>query len=227
MRDVYGTMDVYVQAANSEGFGAPSIEAAACGIPVYTVPYAAQQDIATKIISKPIPYSRLEREIETNCYRALIDVDGFREVLKDKFNISKQEVRKKYEKNYSWERTKDKWANLVNSIPPKNMWGAPPDIQSPIPFDQLARLNNSEFVKHCIMRVAHKPDLLGSYMHAETLDALNCGFIIPYNKHIGEYSAKVIKFDKQSVYNHYLAIRLKINECEKHRAQQNQNSLQR
>ena len=39
------TFDLYVQYANSEGFGLPQVEAAGCGIPVASVDYSAMSSV--------------------------------------------------------------------------------------------------------------------------------------------------------------------------------------
>ena len=40
LASIYNLFDVYIQPANSEGFGLPIVEAAACGVPVMATDYS-------------------------------------------------------------------------------------------------------------------------------------------------------------------------------------------
>ena len=46
---IINTFDLYVQYANSEGFGLPQVEAAACGVPVMSVDYSAMHSVVRKL----------------------------------------------------------------------------------------------------------------------------------------------------------------------------------
>ena len=63
--------DVYVQYANSEGFGLPQVEAAACGVPVMGTDYSAMESVLRKLGGTPIRPAALYKELETGCYRAV------------------------------------------------------------------------------------------------------------------------------------------------------------
>jgi hypothetical protein len=55
LAEVMNLFDVYVQYANSEGFGMPQVEAAACGVPVMAVDYSAMSDVVRKLAGIPDP----------------------------------------------------------------------------------------------------------------------------------------------------------------------------
>ena len=43
LAEIMNMFDIYVQYANSEGFGLPQVEAAACGVPVMSTDYSAME----------------------------------------------------------------------------------------------------------------------------------------------------------------------------------------
>ena len=55
LAEIMNTFDVYVQYANSEGFGLPQVEAAACGIPVMSVDYSAMESVIRQLGGTPLP----------------------------------------------------------------------------------------------------------------------------------------------------------------------------
>jgi len=57
-------MDIYIQLSNSEGIGMPSIEAAACGVPIFVVNYSGMEDLVKKLKATPIKVQKLFTESE-------------------------------------------------------------------------------------------------------------------------------------------------------------------
>ena len=49
LAQVMNCFDLYVQYANSEGFGLPQVEAAAVGVPVASVNYSAMETVIEKL----------------------------------------------------------------------------------------------------------------------------------------------------------------------------------
>lgn len=174
---VYNTMDLYAQIHNSEGFGIPVLEAAKCGIRVLTVDYSAQEDVGPKVGAIMMKPHSLDREISSNCYRAIPDIELLASHLNNPsiWEYSRQSIVDLYDQNYSWPKTTQKWVNLINSLEPKKMWNTEPSLKTPLTFQQLQKmsLTNSDFLVACILQVAFDPKLLGSYMHTEYLDSLN------------------------------------------------------
>ena len=123
---VYNLFDVYVQYANSEGFGMPQLEAAQCGVPVVTVDYSAMESIAENIgaISiKPLAHSI---ECETGCKRAIPDNRQLTQELINLYDAREQlpalgeYMKDKTTERYSWDTTADLWLNLIRRIPEKD-----------------------------------------------------------------------------------------------------------
>lgn len=94
LAEIMNTFDVYVQYANSEGFGLPQVEAAACGIPVMSVDYSAMESVVRKLGGTPLPVKTLYKELETGCMRAVPDNDIAAKKLEEFFQIPKA-MRKK------------------------------------------------------------------------------------------------------------------------------------
>jgi glycosyltransferase involved in cell wall biosynthesis len=203
MNTIYNSCDLYVQYANSEGLGYPQIEAAACGKRVLAINYSAMEDIIPKIGAIPLNYLTLETELTTGCKRAIPDTAHLVSVLKDNsiwdYNIA--EIIEKTQKNYNWENTGKEWVNLVESLSPKNTWAEQFAYKQPLEFAQLKNLNNVDFVKNCFIHVARRPDLLGTYMHAEILNHLEVGSFIPEDKFTFVKSNFMIPIKKDAVYN--------------------------
>ena len=181
---VYNSASLYIQWANSEGFGIPLIEAAATGLKIITVDFSAPEDIATKTISFPIKPLSLQREMGTLCSRAVPDNKSLIELLDnpESWVYDKDEVLKKLRENYDWAKTGEKWVNLVESQIPKDNWTESTLLLRPPSFDQIKKLNKFDFVKACILNVAQEESLLGTFIHGEALEHLESGFYIPEDK---------------------------------------------
>ncbi len=71
LSEIMNTFDLYVQYANSEGFGLPQVEAAACGIPVASIDYSAMSSVVKNLGGIRLRPKALYKELETGCYRAV------------------------------------------------------------------------------------------------------------------------------------------------------------
>lgn len=205
---VYNAADLYVQWHLSEGFGIPAIEAAAVGLPVITVNYSAQEDVAKKIVSFPVDPLLLQREMGTLCQRAIPNNDRLIEILEDpnSWKYNRETVVQKLKANYSWEETGKKWVELVNQVTPKNNWGESPDLVTPPNFEDIQSLPTYEFVRECILRVAQEPNLLGTYIHGEVIEHLETGFYIPEDKKTSLKKNKQRVVNKEMVYARFLKL---------------------
>lgn len=216
---IYNCMDLYVQPHIAEGFGIPVIEAAKCGVRCVSTNYSAQEDIIPKVCGIPLQPLSTETEMETGCERATIDVKALIGILSsnESYNYSREEIAAAYNENYKWENTAKKWVDLVNSITPKRLWDSSPNIKKPLEYHEIEKLNfpNREYIICCILNVACQESLLGSFLHAQMLDALNSGFIVV--KDTQEKDGGILQIDKKYVYNKFRSIRENINIWENQR----------
>jgi intein/homing endonuclease len=213
---IYNCFDIYLQPHNSEGFGIPVIEAAKCGVRSITTNYAAQIDVAKRTGAIPVEPLRLERELESNSLRALINTDEWADILNNPktWVYDPKDIVDIYNKNYSWEMTGSKWLSLIDKIKPKNLWETKPSAKQISSFEELESKNysNSEFILACIITVANQPNLVGSFMHVELLDCLNSGmYFSPSDDGV------FIAMDRKKVYNKFRSIMEYENQWEKAR----------
>jgi glycosyltransferase involved in cell wall biosynthesis len=167
---VMNLFDVYVQYANSEGFGMPQVEAGACGVPVMAVDYSAMSDVVRKLGGYPIRLAGKVRESETHCWRAVPDNND----LADKLVafLSRPEavrageryrVRKAVETHYTYDLAAKKWEDHFDSVPVRDgPWESPPRLHEPA-RECPAGLSDEEFVRWGMYQVAGRPELANSY----------------------------------------------------------------
>ena len=140
LASIYNIFDIYVQYANSEGFGMPQLEAAYCGLPVVATYYSAMESVVDNIEAigiKPLSYSL---ECETGCKRAIPDNEQF---IKELINLHNQkshlgsiglDVCKRARDFYSWDKSADIWAKHLTKVPLKDhreTWLSAPKIFEP------------------------------------------------------------------------------------------------
>jgi hypothetical protein len=172
MSEVLNTFDVYVQYANSEGFGMPQVEAASCGIPVMATDYSAMSDVVRKLSGFPIKVQRMYRERETHCWRALPDNDDFVrqliELLSKPGEVRARlghQARRGVENNYTYERTAKIWEDHLDTIVHSDhalTWLSPAKIHKPN-IEVPPGLSDDEFVRWGMVNIAGRPDLLNSW----------------------------------------------------------------
>lgn len=183
---IYNLFDVYVQYANSEGFGMPQLEAAYCGLPIISTYYSAMQSIIDNIGGvgiKPVSFSK---ECETGCNRAIPDNEKFISMLLQLSNLGHdglksfgQEIYKKAKTAYSWDDTASKWHKYITSqdVPDDSTtWQSPPRIFEPvtkIPNNIVSIVDKINFV---FMNVLHKPEWIGGYFWKRMLRDCTFGY---------------------------------------------------
>jgi glycosyltransferase involved in cell wall biosynthesis len=120
---IYNAFDVYVQYSICEGFGMPQVEAAACGIPVVTIPYSAMEDIVNKIEAYPVNIATLFKELETQAYRAYPDNNSLVEILYKFINIpfpmrfqKRLKTRDLCIQHFNWDNIVKKWEKRLEHI---------------------------------------------------------------------------------------------------------------
>ncbi len=135
LANIYNVFDIYIQYSICEGFGMPQVEAAACGVPIFTVNYSAMVDIVKKLEATPIPPAVMFKELETKAYRSYPDNN---ELVKQIINYLNQDditkknkrlkTRELTELHYNWDDIAKKWENHLDIIDQnyRSNWNAPP-----------------------------------------------------------------------------------------------------
>lgn len=180
---IFNLFDLYLQCANSEGFGMPQVEAAQCGVPVASTDYSAMSDIIEKIGGTPIKYDALFNEFETGCMRAIPDIDSLVDAMKFVLkpaplrSAAARKTLEKCEEHYNWNNTASKWMEACDFVfDGEDTWNGPPNLHKPaeqVPDD----LNNKQFVEWAILQIMGRPDLLYDYNFNCVLRDLNYGGI--------------------------------------------------
>lgn len=185
LADVYNLFDVYVQYSNSEGFGMPQVEGAACGVPVMSVDYSAMSDVVRKLNGYPIKVERMFRESETHCWRALPSNSDLVEKLIAFFRLPEPlRERKRYEarngalKHYTYDKAAKAWEDYFDSVEERDLWSSPPRLHTPN-LSVPNGLSNADFVHWGIHHIAGRSDLANSYMALRMIRDLNWGMTLP------------------------------------------------
>jgi glycosyltransferase involved in cell wall biosynthesis len=175
LNKVYNIFDVYIQWANSEGWGMPQLEAAYAGAPVISVHYSAMESLIDNIKGIGIKPIGFYKELETGCNRAVPDNQGLADTIK---NLAYDSTKRKYaatkchenaKKIYNWDYTATKWLKYFLSTPtkdPKQTWYSPSRVFNPatqVPNDIL-NMPAVEQVNWLFINVLGRVDLLNKSM---------------------------------------------------------------
>lgn len=229
---VYNIFDVYVQYANSEGFGMPQLEAAQCGNLVLSINYSAMESVINNIDGIPLRYTSLAVEAETGCLRAIPDNEYFVKTLKSIINDGKKNIHEGGRtcyintiSKYNWDKTAAVWIDYIASadiIPIQESWKSPINIKQPAPLNNLT--TPSDQATFLISEVLCKPELIGGYLwrrllkeltYKSTVENLNSFYI---NEHHYKDALKMKPFTYKDAYDSMVSLRTYYNTWEQHRA---------
>ena len=230
---VYNLMDLYVQYANSEGFGMPQLEAAQCELPVISTYYSAMQSVVDNIGAIGIEPLSYYIECETGCKRAIPDNEKFLQILLDitssKESLGKigSDVCKKTKEHYTWDKTADVWLKHIESIEVKDKnqtWLSPPRTASPaanIPNNVKGVVNIINFLFKAVLC---KPEWIGGYFWKKTIKDCTFGYKCEdvskdfyFNESHKQSLTGNTPFSIDDAYNDLKFFREQINEWEKAR----------
>ncbi|MFA5132989.1 MAG: glycosyltransferase family 4 protein [Candidatus Paceibacterota bacterium] len=124
MNSVYNIMDVHFLSTSGEGFGVPTIEAAACGIPSVVTDITTTQELLVEDGECGLPVKCLGGELDTltgswNVERGVMDILDAAKQLQKLYDDAKLRAKlgengvKKVEKFYDWEKVADDWDRLI------------------------------------------------------------------------------------------------------------------
>jgi glycosyltransferase involved in cell wall biosynthesis len=183
---IYNIFDVYIQYANSEGFGMPQLEAAYCGLPVVSIYYSAMKSVIDNIGGIGVNPIAFSKECETGCNRAIPNNQEFIDILlrlsektKDELKNIGTSVCNKARKAYSWDQTANKWMDYILNteiIPEHLSWKSPSKLFSPahaIPEQLTTSLDKVNFIFN---NVLGKPEWIGGYLWRRVLRDCSFGY---------------------------------------------------
>ena len=184
LNDIYNVFDVYVQYANSEGFGMPQLEAAYAGVPVMSVNYSAMESVLDNINGIRIPTIEHSMECETGCYRAIPSSKDFVNELKFLYrhkNLRQRglEMSATAKQKYNWDKTAQVWIDYFKSVPLKDLsetWHSPPEIKAPADTIPDGIVELSEQISYLFSNVLHKPEWIGGYLWSKMIKDCTFGY---------------------------------------------------
>jgi hypothetical protein len=235
LNKVYNCFNVYVQYANSEGFGMPQLEAAKAGNLVVSVDYSAMSSIISNICAYPIRVMHFSKECETGCYRAVPDNEDLFNTLRDIIGKSQgelysigAEMKIAADKAYNWDKTADTWAKFFIETPTVDnrlTWYSNINILEPseIRLDFVEPVDRANYL---IEHVLRRPEMLGSELWRRLLRDLTYGNRLGvagdefyFNEHHIKDTLRTIPFSYQDAYNEMVKLRNYYNTWEKNRAE--------
>lgn len=195
LNKVYNLFDVYVQWANSEGWGMPQLEAAYAGLPVVSVYYSAMQSLVDNIRGIGIKPVGFYKELETGCKRAIPDNqqlakvmaslcdNQYRELVANRCHLNAKKI-------YNWDYTAEKWLNYFLSAPLKNpseTWLSKPRIFNPAPQlpQDIEKIPISDQVNWLFLNVLGKPEMINGSLWKKMVKDLT--YRMSLSSHISGY----------------------------------------
>lgn len=186
---VINSFDAYVQYAICEGFGMPQIEAAACGVPIFSVNYSAMEDVIKKLDAIPINIGAYFKELETEAIRVYPDENDFVSKMVSFINlpsgISKRkglDTRLLCEKHYDWDSIVKLWIDYLDTVTStQDLWNNFfPNISPKINESNIQKTNNAYetiymLYKNHMARIGVKLD---DYWILKLIQAVQNGYIM-------------------------------------------------
>lgn len=228
--------DLYVQYANSEGFGMPMVEAGMSGIPVVGIDYSAMTDVLGKLDAKAIEPLHLATEVHSGRLRAIPDNDAFVDYLVDffslpipnrlKLGITTHENAKKH---YNWDVTAEKWYDYFKTVDIQKyekLWNEPIKLVKPEPLTEkmMTQTTTSEYCHWLITKVLCDPSKLNGFMHMRMIRDISSGLLVTeeddgnyINEHALGEKKNIIKFNREMAYNYMVNLGIKYNKYERMR----------
>ena len=184
MNKVYNLFNIYVQYANSEGFGMPQLEAAYAGVPIISVDYSAMGSVVKNLGAYPLKPLALSMECETGCYRAVPDnaglVDMLRVAIEHRSGLLPKglQISERAREVYSWDKTADVWAKYFLSTDVRDhseTWHSPLDIHQPSDTMPTTITSIPDQVSYIFKHVLGKPEWIGGQYWSHFVKGLNFG----------------------------------------------------
>ena len=204
---VYNAMDLYVQYAICEGLGIPQLEAASCGIPVFSVDYSAMSEVTSKLETNKIPYEMF-KELETGAFRAVPHDKDLVKQLYQYLDLTEEQqkqkginIRENIIKHYSWDKTAATYEKIFDELEPKNIWDNPLVFNASNPSIPPSLKTNREWIGYAIKQIVMSPHLLRTNMIQQMIHNLDMGFVSG-GGNIVEYNREHAKKHIEVLLNH-------------------------
>ena len=185
LAQVYNLFDIYVQYANSEGFGMPQLEAVHCGVPLISTYYSAMESVVDNIGAIGIEPLAYYKECETGCNRAVPNNDKFVQELvklhqcRDRLPELGGQMRDAALREYNWDKTANAWLKHINTVPirdARETWLSPTKIIEPAPGIPENIESNVDRVDFLFNHVLCKPEWIGGYLWKKVLKDCTFGY---------------------------------------------------
>ena len=214
---IYNTFDLYIQYANSEGFGMPQLEAACCGVPFIAMNYSAMESVIKNTGAWPIDPLALSMECETGCYRAVPDNETMISMLETIMEHPTAlrpkgiEIAKRARQNYDWDKTAQTWIDHFKTIPMKDhseTWLSPIQIKEPATDMPNDIIDLKDQVNYFFNNILHKPEWIGGYFWSKVIKDITFGYRV-HNSEDDYYfhESHTPKVDKYQRFNMEMAVK--------------------
>ena len=213
---IYNTFDLFIQYANSEGFGMPQLEAAYCGVPFIATNYSAMESVIKNTGAWPIDPLTLTLECETGCYRAIPDNDtmvNMLEAILEKPSALRPKgikVEKLAREHYTWDKAAQAWIDYFKTVPMKDhseTWDSPIKIKKPATEMPSNITELKDQVDYYFKYILHKPEWIGGYFWSKVIKDITFGYRV-HNSEDDYYfhESHIPKVDKYQRFNHEMAV---------------------
>jgi len=191
---IYNTFDLYVQYANSEGFGMPQLEAAFCGVPVASVNYSAMESVIKNIGGIAMEPLSLSMECETGCYRAIPDNKELVSKITSQYKSLMppwrscgsgtgddlaNTVYQKARNHYDWDKTAQVWIDHFKTVPMRD-WSetylSPIKVLEPATDMPNNIVTTEDQVNYLFTHVLHRPDMIGGWFWSKVIKDVTFGY---------------------------------------------------
>jgi glycosyltransferase involved in cell wall biosynthesis len=234
---IYNLFDVYVQWANSEGWGMPQLEAAYAGLPVVSIYYSAMQSLIDNIDGIGVQPLGYYKELETGCLRAVPDNVKLARIMYDLYDneyrmLKATKCHSNAMRIYNWDYTANKWAKYFLETPlkdPAQTWLSPPRMFNPVRQlpSNLSSMPVSDQVDWLFTNALGRPDLINGSMwkkivkdltYRSAMSGMIPGYYFNDNSH-PDHEKRFEEFNIEKAFNACLQIRDMHNQWENLRIQ--------
>jgi len=210
MNKIINIFDVYVQCASREGFGMPQAEAAACGIPIITVPYAGMNDIIKYISSSDsMKIAEFKLNNSMHMYEACPSSEDLCIKINNALESNKKQLtsvknREDFLNHYSsWESVYQIWKKRIDSV---DLEKIDHNKKYEINHDFIINKNQPmlDFTRSLIKTFVGER-MIGSFLHNRLINDLHHGMTMD---NVNNYYTKHFDGNNSSNFNQDIAIQI-------------------